>query len=79
VDWTIPDDYKRQGITWPLAGYIPETPEIMFGWERRWPHLPWPTDEGRSNQKNNENDDKEPSGGGMSDPLPETDMQIDSK
>ena len=38
----IPDGFLEKKITWPLAGYIPYTPEIILGLERRWPHQPWP-------------------------------------
>ena len=42
VDEVIPEGYAEKQITWPLCGYIPATPEIILGMERRWPHLPWP-------------------------------------
>jgi len=41
VDWSIPEEYERKGITWPLSGHIGNMVDIMFGWQRCWPHLPW--------------------------------------
>src|SRR5262245_11087278 len=38
----IPDGFMENGVTWPLCGYIPPTPEFTLGLERRWPYPPWP-------------------------------------
>jgi hypothetical protein len=38
----MPEGYLEEGITWPLSGYVPNTPEIVLGLTRRWPHPPWP-------------------------------------
>jgi hypothetical protein len=45
---SIPEGYLEKGITWPLSGYVPPTPENILGLEKRWPHPPWPKDGGQS-------------------------------
>jgi hypothetical protein len=39
---SIPDGFLENGITWPLCGYVPDTPDILLGLERRWPYPPRP-------------------------------------
>ena len=32
-------------MTWPLAGYVPDSPDILFGFVKRWPCPPWPEED----------------------------------
>jgi hypothetical protein len=39
---SIPAGFLENKITWPLCGYVPDTPDVILGLEQRWPYPPQP-------------------------------------
>jgi len=44
INWSRPTELGEH-VTWPLAGYVPDSPDILFGFVKRWPCPPWPEED----------------------------------